>query len=247
MDKKYFYIIPAELVEKGELTKAMLLGVIKTLKNKDGFCWASNQFLANKLNRKDKSVISKYVKELENEEYVRCEHSNGKKRKIYPLEKSYGFKELKTDPLEKTEAPIGKNLRDPLEKTEESNISIVTSNEYNISDFEKSDIKEFTCTVKKLTDKRKYKKKWCVSICTQFCPNDEKFCMDLYKKTKKKFDDYLLAANICNDRTMIWEFCRSEGARASSLFKAFMTNYKERDPGGLADEIRRLRNKPVKW
>jgi hypothetical protein len=207
MDKsKYFYIIPAELVEKGQLTKAMLLGIIKTLISKEGYCFASNKYLAEKLNRKDRATISKYINELEKEGWIKCVHKNGLKREIYPLEKSYGSKEDMGADRNNPKPPIGKNLRDPLEKTDNSNISIVALDS-NKSIIEKP--KVFTCSFKALRDKRKHRKKFCDAVhLYHYCPKDESFCKKLYGSLVKSAEDWIVKHGMCS-RDLMFSYKRN--------------------------------------
>ena len=116
-----FYIIPAILAEEGNLTKAMLFGLITSLTNRKGYCYASNKYLAEKFNRKDKSIISKYISELESGGWIITEIDKeaGNKRKIWLV---MGY-------MEKTNKVYGKNLigngnkpKSYKEKTEDINI-----------------------------------------------------------------------------------------------------------------------------
>ncbi len=87
----YFYIIPAILVENSSATKALLYGLITSLANKDGFCWASNSFLADKLGVKP-TTISHYISDLEKGGWLHREvdPKEGNKRKIYITDKAEG-------------------------------------------------------------------------------------------------------------------------------------------------------------
>lgn len=80
----YFYMIPAELVEEGNKTKALLFGLITSLANKTGSCTASNKYLAGKLNMKSSSTISKYISELEDDGWVqtKVDKQKGNMREI---------------------------------------------------------------------------------------------------------------------------------------------------------------------
>ena len=70
-------------MESGNFSKAAVYGLITTLICKDGYCYASNKYLAEKIGRKDRSRISALIKELETEEWIRTETSAGNKRKIW--------------------------------------------------------------------------------------------------------------------------------------------------------------------
>lgn len=117
----YYYKIPVELVENGELIKATLYGVIVRLaSNIDGICTASNKYLAEKIGRTDISNISNYLQELEKENWIIMTHypERGNKRDIMlsPLRKN------KMTPYEKSENPFW-------EKTKENinNINIINN------------------------------------------------------------------------------------------------------------------------
>ena len=66
----YVYIIPAELAESGSSTKALLYGLIFSLCNKHGTCWASNKYLAEKLGKKSITTISNYISQLQKEDWI---------------------------------------------------------------------------------------------------------------------------------------------------------------------------------
>jgi hypothetical protein len=115
--QNFYYIIPAILAEAGKPQKALLYGLITSLARKDGTCTATNDFLANKLNRKDLSTISKYLTELEQEGWLEINDRESKNRKIkltanprkkpsQPKEKTYG------QPKEKTEPYIESNIKE---------------------------------------------------------------------------------------------------------------------------------------
>lgn len=72
-------------MESGNLLKGAVYGLITTLCNRDGFCRASNAYLAQKLNRKDRSRISEMVSELEAEGWIQTEVNKGagNQRKVW--------------------------------------------------------------------------------------------------------------------------------------------------------------------
>jgi DNA-binding HxlR family transcriptional regulator len=105
----YYYKVPAELIESGELTKAALYGVVVRLaSNIDCICTASNGYLAKRIGRKDCSVISKYLQELEKENWISMTHypergnrrdirlSPHRKNTMTPYEKSENLSSEKT-------------------------------------------------------------------------------------------------------------------------------------------------------
>lgn len=81
-------ILRPALEEDGFSERAVFLyGKIVHLSTKLGYCFAKNQYFADLLNRK-KRTISGYITELKKEEYIEVEYENteyGRIRKIYPL------------------------------------------------------------------------------------------------------------------------------------------------------------------
>ncbi len=67
----YYAIIPADVRYNKNITAnaKLLYGEITALCNKEGFCWASNQYFATLYNV-HKDTISKWVSELVDEEYI---------------------------------------------------------------------------------------------------------------------------------------------------------------------------------
>lgn len=67
----YYAIIPADIRYNEALSAnaKLLYGEITALCNKEGYCWASNQYFA-KLYNVHKDTISKWVSELVQQEFV---------------------------------------------------------------------------------------------------------------------------------------------------------------------------------
>lgn len=106
-DQSFWVMIPAELVEQGNSTKSLLYGVIWSYTKTGGVCFASNKTLASKIGRKDDSIVSDYIIELEKEGWlhVDIDQNGGNKRIIrIPLRKKpYTSTEISVDPsTEKT-------------------------------------------------------------------------------------------------------------------------------------------------
>jgi biotin operon repressor len=122
-EQNYFYIIPAKLAEEGNMTKAMLYGLISSLANKQGYCWASNEYLAKKLKRKDPTKISKYITQLKKDNWIDIEvnKEKGNIRKIWISMGGIG-KKAKTS-WQKSQDPYW-------QKSQESNISNSNIKEY---------------------------------------------------------------------------------------------------------------------
>jgi len=81
-NENYYLVIPAKLLKQGNATKAVLFGVIVSLAQKEGYCWATNEYLASQIGKKE-VIVRRYLTELENEGYIRMENRNSKKRVIY--------------------------------------------------------------------------------------------------------------------------------------------------------------------
>lgn len=83
-NQNFYYIIPAQLAEGNKPKKALLYGLIVSLANKQGYCWATNDYLGQKLDIKGESTISHYVSELVKEGWLHREVNAGKgnKRKL---------------------------------------------------------------------------------------------------------------------------------------------------------------------
>lgn len=85
MNEKYI-IIPVELVCDNNISSStkILYGVIKSLSYKEGFCFASNSYLASIVNL-DNRTITRHVSILLKNGYIKIMYNNENIRKIYPL------------------------------------------------------------------------------------------------------------------------------------------------------------------
>ena len=86
----FYSIIPATVLYDNELrpNEKLLFAIITSLANKEGFCYASNKYLASKFNVKD-DTVSGWVSHLREKGYVYVEILRNEKkeflmRKIYP-------------------------------------------------------------------------------------------------------------------------------------------------------------------
>ncbi len=116
----YYYIIPADLVENGNKTQALLYGLITSLTLKQKYCTASNKYLAEKLGMKSEWSVSKHINALKDEGWleVRIYRDRGNMREILPIVKFH-----------KTSS--GKTQDPSCGKTQESNISNSNKREYS--------------------------------------------------------------------------------------------------------------------
>lgn len=81
-DQGFWYQIPKEIVDSGNLVKAVIYGVISAVARTSGVCFAANNYLLEKIGRKDNEVISKNLIELEKEGWIVVEYIKDK-RQIY--------------------------------------------------------------------------------------------------------------------------------------------------------------------
>lgn len=129
-DQNYYYVIPAQLIEGDDPpNKALLYGLIVSLSNKKGYCWASNQFLANKLGIKGTATVSRYISELVKEGWIdrKVNADKGNRRKLF-IDPSRGI-----DSDSKTSD--GKNQDPSTDKNQQSNISNSNNNKEQSFDF----------------------------------------------------------------------------------------------------------------
>lgn len=80
--QNFYYVIPSELAESGSPQKALLYGLITSLSKRDGTCNASDLYLAKKLGRRGRTMISQYIKELVNDGWLTVDNPGGKGRVI---------------------------------------------------------------------------------------------------------------------------------------------------------------------
>lgn len=91
----YFAVIPATVLFNNELkpNEKLLYALITTLSNKEGYCYASNKYLGEKLNV-DPQTISRWIGNLRKYNYlvvdiIRNENKEIIQRKIYPNDIPY--------------------------------------------------------------------------------------------------------------------------------------------------------------
>jgi hypothetical protein len=224
MKKDYFYMIPAELVENGKHINALLYGLILSYARNSGECYASNKTLAEKLNRKSEVIIRRSLTDLRDEGFIKITNRNSKKRRIKPL--------------------VGLQTRrnsDGLKKKHDKKVTGQPDGIVTQSKITMSKITIDSCRIHKLNDKRKHKYIWCKAIKMFFCPNNEKYCLnECYTPCRELTDDWALQSKI-TARENLWQ-CRINDPRYKIAFKKIILAFKERDPGGLADKIRRWNN-----
>ena len=83
-DEAYFAIIPAIVMydERLSMMERLLYGTITLLTKKDGYCYASNGYLAN-LYKCNESTITRHIGQLKKYGYLTVEIKDNYQRKIY--------------------------------------------------------------------------------------------------------------------------------------------------------------------
>ena len=120
----YYAVIPAAILYNDRLKASakLLYAIITSLANKEGYCYASNQYLAQKLGVEQRT-ISRLLTELRNNNYIIIEiikNDNGQiiKRKIYLQDNPY---------RQNCQYPYRQNFPYPIDKNVVEN-NIITNN-----------------------------------------------------------------------------------------------------------------------
>ena len=129
MDKElpsYYSIIPATVRYDKNLkaNEKLMYGEITALASKNGFCWAENRYFAELYNV-HKITISKWLKNLEDKDYIRTElkYVHGTKQ----VSKRYIY--INDTPIsEKTNTPINENVNTPISQNTKEELSTTSNN-----------------------------------------------------------------------------------------------------------------------
>lgn len=120
----YYAVLPATVLynDKLKANTKLLYAIITSLANKKGFCYASNQYLGQKLGV-DQRTITRLLSELRNNNFIIIEiikNDNREiiKRKIYPQDIPYG---------QNCRYSYSQNCLYPIDKNVEEN-NIITNN-----------------------------------------------------------------------------------------------------------------------
>lgn len=111
-DPNFYAVIPAVIRYHKTLSDGakLLYGEVASLCNAEGYCWASNQYFAQRYNR-TKGTISRWITELRDLEFINTDFEDDNNRKIY------------LTPITPTSyTPIIKNRETPIIKNREHNI-----------------------------------------------------------------------------------------------------------------------------
>lgn len=124
----YYAIIPANVRYDKDLpaNAKLLYGEITALCNKEGYCWASNDYFANLYGVSIRSV-KLWIKSLSNKGYINCQliYKKGSKE----VEKRI----IRLDPVKKSSPPSEKNFTTPSEKNCTDNNTRMNNTINNIS------------------------------------------------------------------------------------------------------------------
>lgn len=107
-----YYIIPSKLAESGDEKKAILYGLITSLARSEGYAWASNQYMAEKLKVSDRTIQNK-LKNLIDDGWVVRAFDNDQTmegRKLYPQVTVHA---MGYTPHETADTPPRKNQHTP--------------------------------------------------------------------------------------------------------------------------------------
>lgn len=126
----YYAIIPSTILfnEKLKANEKLLYAIITVLSNKEGYCFASNKYLANLLNAQP-HTISKWVSHLRELEFICLDIIKNDKgeiiqRRIYPNDVPYAINRTYPYAINRTEGMS--------QKGQYNNISINNINNYKI-------------------------------------------------------------------------------------------------------------------
>jgi hypothetical protein len=239
VEKEFYYIIPAKLVENGNPTKALLYGVIMSLARKNGCCNASNNFLGNKLNKKP-TMIRTYLSQLEKGGWIKIENRKGKNRKIKPLIKINNHKQhdgkpsSKKQPDEKSSDNMTENRHQPDEKPTPSNISSnINSNKKIINSLLR---KESTTACNMRLEGKGTLKFWCSSLRPEFCTKNKKVCLGWYNEVRAKTDMECVKKEIVTKE-------RLAGFKKTGKYISILTNQIKllvNDPDGITKKVNKF-------
>ncbi len=234
----YYSVIPATVRYDRELkaSEKLLYSEITALANKNGCCWAGNNYFAE-LYGVHKTTVSKWISSLEKQGYIKVvlEHVENtkqiEKRYIYindtPIgENAKGYWRKRQGGIsEKTNTPIGENAKD--NNTSINNTSI---NNIYIPFQEIVDSYNSICTdlpkVQKLTDKRKR------TIKARWKDYDN---LDTYKQVFQKAEE----SDFLSGRNGKWTSCNFDWLlNENNMIKVLEGNYENKGggPDGPADK-----------
>lgn len=127
----YFAVIPATVLFNNSLkpNEKLLYALITALSNKEGYCYASNKYLGEKLGVDPKTITS-WLADLRKFNYIivdiiRNENKEIIQRKIYPHDVPYPLNNVYPSPL--------KNGEPTHQKTEDNNISNININTHTVA------------------------------------------------------------------------------------------------------------------
>lgn len=168
----YYAVIPATVLYNKELkpNEKLLYAIITNLSNKEGYCYASNSYLAEQFNV-DATTISKWITDLRRKNFIYVEMLKNEKkeiisRKIFPCDTPHRLFNLYPYRL-KSQYPIDEKAKD--NNINNNNINTLTVKKISYAD--KVNLYEYEYN--QLIDEYGLKK-------TDKCIEE----LDLYKKSK---------------------------------------------------------------
>lgn len=137
----YWAVIPADIRYDPEVKASakLLYGELTALCNKEGFCWASNEYFA-KLYGLSTATVSRLVSQLEKRGYIRCEMvptKTGSQRRIYAgmffvSEKKEGVDEnVKRGIDENVKRGVDENVKGGLDENVKQNNTSINNTPYS--------------------------------------------------------------------------------------------------------------------
>jgi hypothetical protein len=214
LQRNYYAIIPANVRYDKDLTPnaKLLYGEITALCNEKGFCWAGNQYFAD-LYQKDKSTIARWLKQLEDKEYITREV-------IY----KEGSREIESRYMRICDEGIGKNATTPICKNERENTTSFNTTSNNTKNIYSNEFERFWSIYPRKVDKKKAFKSFKTAIKNHsietILSGTEKYAQSV-QKTEMKYIKH--PATFLNNDSFIDGFeeggGQSEKDRAAERFK----------------------------
>lgn len=128
----YYAVIPANVryCDKLKPNAKLLYGELTALTNKEGYCWASNQYFADLYNV-GASAVSRWFSQLKKYGFIKVEIINNKghyDRKVWIVEQAAPLCKKRKGPVQKAQGALGKNAQTPVQKAQHNNTGSTTIN-----------------------------------------------------------------------------------------------------------------------
>ncbi|MDM1345720.1 helix-turn-helix domain-containing protein [Myroides marinus] len=215
MEPGYYAIIPASVRYDKELqpNAKLLYGEITALAQREGFCWAGNDYFAE-LYDVSTETISRWISALKKAGYIEVElyKKEGNKRKIAIDKKVKTYCEKSQDLLTKKSIPIDENV-----KSNKESITINNTSKRTALDF----LKENAFSLYEIFEMR-FKKQ--ISDYNKFCELFNcKFDEEDLEYTVKKIDNRLtrFAINYCENER------KGQGGNQQQIMQPVVQQYQK--------------------